>query len=445
MTNLWTNKRYIAQLKLIVLVVAMLLVLDILLAGTHVISGPVWAAPEPHQALNSLDRAEDAVIVTGDKMPSFDGVALDQLFVYVYTGGAWRQIPWQFDEVANGHITATEDAQLDADDQLVFMASDSGDQAPAWSWISNADSQQYPRYEIMVFDPINPSKKGWVYVYRSSTDIDTVTTDYVDYDEAQWLFTARRYILGIIPYRITAERLEMNGSGKDILDRSKIRIYILKPSYYLLTEDQISLADDPIIRDGRVRALAILSEGSNEISLIGYRSTYEFLFDLDFSPWIDSIEWMRLSADLSPDAIGSIYYDANTSDGVIVDGQGDPVATSPPTDWWQVSGDSGTIIQIADLAQLGGTACTNYYKDDKTIDPNDTGDKCSYSDCGAYVEHPNPHLVIHLWYHVLPANQPNVGATYWNYIQHPLQSVANEQQCNSTAGAIYLPIIVRSY
>ncbi len=83
-------------------------------------------------------------VTTGDKMPSFGGVPLDRLFVYAYAGGGWQQIPWQFDEVISGHITVTEDALLEADDQLVFMVSDTGDQAPAGSWIDNADSQQYP-------------------------------------------------------------------------------------------------------------------------------------------------------------------------------------------------------------------------------------------------------------------------------------------------------------
>lgn len=169
----------------------------------------------------------------------------------------------------------------------------------------------------------------------------------------------------------------------------------------------------------------------------------QFAFDVDFSPWVTSVAWMRLSADLNPAAIGSTYFDSNTGGGVAVDGQPDPVATSPATDWWQVSGDSGTVVQIADLSQLGATR-TNYYKDDETIDPDDTGDQRSYSDSGAHVENPDPHMIFHLWYYVLPANQPDVGATYRNYAWQPLQSQASEQQYNPTGTwLIYLPLVVR--
>jgi hypothetical protein len=427
-----------------------LLVLGTLLRGADTAGQPAWAAPQPQrqhhesrQTLHSLDRTEDAVIVTGDKLPSFEGVAIDQLFVYAYSGGVWKQIPWQFDEVAGGHITATEDALLDADDQLIFMASDTGDQSPTGSWIDNAGSQQYPRYEITVSDPISPARKGWVYVYRSATDTDTVTTDYVDYDETQWLFTSSRYTMGVIPYRMTVERLEMNGSGVDILDRTKFRIYVPDLTL-LLTEENVSLAETPTVRDGRVRAFITLSGGSNEITLMGYRSRYEFISDMDFSQVITSVGWMRLSADLSPAAVGSTYYDLNTSGGVPVDGHADPVATSPATDWWQVSGSSGTVVQIADLSQLGITR-TNYYKDDETIDPNDTGDQRSYADCGTHVDHPDPHMVFHLWYYVLPANQANVGAVYRDYARNPLQSVASEQTYNPiSTWDVYLPTLMRS-
>ena len=34
--------------------------------------------------------------------------------------------------------------------------------------------------EITVTDPLDPARRGWVYVYRSATLIETVTEDYVD-------------------------------------------------------------------------------------------------------------------------------------------------------------------------------------------------------------------------------------------------------------------------
>jgi hypothetical protein len=275
--------------------------------------------------------------------------------------------------------------------------------------------------------------KGWVYVYRSTTDFETVTADYADFDVLQWLFTADRYRLGIIPFHMSADRLEMNGSGVDVLDHTKIRVSVEGLSL-LLTEDDIELTGNPLVRDGRVRAYATYGMEGNELTLYGYRSTFEFVFDVDFIaqlPFLTTLDGLRLSADLSQAAIGSIYYDANTSGGVPVDGQPDPVATSPATDWWQISGNTGTVIQIADLSILGGTR-TNYYKDDATVDSTDTGDRRSYADCGSQIEDASAHLIIDLRYYVLPANQPNVGAAYRSYSFQPLQSAASEQLYSAT-------------
>jgi hypothetical protein len=124
-------------------------------------------------------------------------------------------------------------------------------------------------------------------------------------------------------------------------------------------------------------------------------------------------------------------FDANTVGGVPVNGQPDPVATLPASDWWQISGSTGTVIQIADLSVLGGTR-TNYYKDDATVDSTDTGDGRSYADCGSQIEDASAHLIIDLWYYVLPADQPNIGATYRNYAAQPLQSAASEQHYTPT-------------
>jgi len=270
-----------------------------------------------------------------------------------------------------------------------------------------------------------------------------VTTDYADFDAARWLFTAQGYRLGIIPYRMAAERLEMNGSGVDILDRTKLRVF---SSFIgsVLTEDELELIGAPAVRDGRVRAFGTYAIGSNQLTLIAYRSTFQFLLDVNIPaelPFITTLDWMRISADLSPAAAGSTYYDANTSNGVPVDGQPDAVATSPATDWWQVSGSTGTVVQIADLGHLGGTR-TNYYKDDARVDAGDTGDKQSYADCGARVARANAHVIVDLWYYVLPAGRPNVGATYRSYALQPLQAEGVEQRFGATSWKAWLPRVM---
>ena len=112
--------------------------------------GLILSAPGPRaaNAANTLIRDLDPVVVLGSAMPDFAGVPLAQLFVYKYSGGAWSQIPWQFDEVVGSAIVSSDNGLLDAQDQLVFMAADAGDQAPPSAWLTDASAATFPRYEL---------------------------------------------------------------------------------------------------------------------------------------------------------------------------------------------------------------------------------------------------------------------------------------------------------
>ncbi len=397
--------------------------------------------PFPAEASSrSLDRDSGPVVVTGDKLPAFDGVPLSQLLVYAYSGGVWRQIPWQFDEVNGGVIVPSEDGNLDHDDELVFMGGDTDDQAPTVAWIADADSQRYARYELTVADPRDSGKKGWVYVYRSATLSNTVTTDYAGYDAGERLFTGQSYRLGMLRGKLGAELLEMNGSGVDILDRTKVRVDA--GPFGLFTEDDVSLDPYTVYCDGPVRAIAGVREGSSQVVMVAYRDMFQDIVSLDFSSLGIQFNSARVSADLSPAASGSTYYDANTSGGVTIDGVPDSVATSPVSDWMQASGATGTVVMVFDLDGLSGTLST-WYDDDATIDPQDTGDKMSYGDAGVYMDRPGNKLDIRICFYILPADQPNVGATYSSRAFDPLESQSTAQSYVS-ARYLYLPVTLRS-
>lgn len=368
----------------------------------------------------TLDRTLDPVVVTGAAMPAFAGAPLTQLFVFKYSGGAWSQIPWQFDEVKDGAIVAADNGSLDDPDQLIFMAADAGDQAPPEAWIADSNSKTYARYELAVSDPLAPAKKGWAYVYRSATLIPDSMGDYVTFDVGQALMISDRYRLGLFTAFPGFDRLELNGSGVDILDRTKIRLklqFITSPK----TEEDIPLTGPvTLTRAGHVRV--VISGGT----LIGYRALYQSVLPVDLTSLPLRAEWGRFSADMSPAAAGSRYFDPNVAAGVIVDGTPDTVPAAPAVDWAQVSGATGTIVRVLNYEGAGGTP-SSYYRDDRTIDPSDTGDKMSYADAGVRIDNPNRQFVFENWNYVLPANQPNVGATYREYALNPLQVDAIEQ------------------
>jgi hypothetical protein len=385
--------------------------------------------PRDANAANTLTRVLDPVVVVGSTMPDFAGVPLGQLFVYKYSGGVWSQIPWQFDEVdaISGLIVSSANGLLDAQDQLAFMAADAGDQAPAHAWLNDASAATYPRYELAVNDPLSPTQHAWVYVYRSQTLSSAILPDYVSYDAAQALLTSDRYKLGQMTDHPVFNRLELNGNPANILDRTKIRVNF----FFLGLQTEMNQTTTPpdLTRAGHVRV--VLNGGG----IIAYRAFYSNRIDVNVTSVPVPITWGRFSADLSPAASGSTYYDPNVPAGVVINGVPDTVPASPAADWSQVSGATGTVVRIIDFSGAGGTA-TTYYKDNSALDSSDTGDQMSYGDAGVRIDSPptiNKKFVFWNWNYILPANQSNVGATFRDYARNPLQVTATETQPFTTS------------
>ncbi len=374
-------------------------------------------------AAKTLDRDEDAVIVKGSALAGFVAVPLNQLFVYAFRKNQWHQIPWQFDEKQNGEYRALDNGQLDGEDELVVLGRDCGDRAGVQEHISDASARSFPRYEITIVDPLNTAKVGWIYVYRSTTLADTVKTDYVVFDFPTSIFTTPVYTLGFMVKYLGGDRLELNGSGINVLDRSKYRF---KPTGQSVFTEEWAEGEDPQpkIIDGRVRAIAGYQEQGQGILTFAYRSQFYDLMTVDLTWAPGSFDWARASADFNENIKGGIYYDANTPNGVVVDGKPDSIKTTPASLWQQISASTGTIIHAADIAPMQGTPST-YYKDDATLDPQDTGDKKSFGDMGVTVTRPNKNIYLSVTHYILPPQQPNVGARYYACFTQPLQSQAS--------------------
>jgi hypothetical protein len=406
---------------------------------------PSFVTPAPTEPLSirTLDRPLAQVIITGDKLPGLADAPLNQLFVYAYRGGVWSQIPWQFDEVKNGKIVASDDGILGSDDELVIMASDAGDRAPTSAWIGDAQAQAYDRCEVTITDPLDPAQRAWVYVFHSTTLAETVTADYASYDADKLTISGQQYLLGLAQGKVIAERLELNGSGTDILDRTKTRVNV--PFVGQLTEDQMENVPMPVVkRDGRVRAVIAVetTDGATPIYFVGYRSLFRYSIDMDLSGLPISPTWLRLSVDLNANAIGSAYYGKNTPAGVIIDGAPDSVPETPVSDWVQMSGATGSFVQVADWTGMSGTAKT-YYKDNAVVDNSDTGDRKSYGDAGIRIDNPGKRIHVTVWTCILAPDQPNVGEAYRAGVLNPPQS-AGMAQSYQPLHMIYLPAVLRN-
>jgi hypothetical protein len=109
----------------------------------------------------AVSRTHDPLIIPGSSFANWLGVPLNELALYRYQEGAWQPIPFQIDEVdEDGNYVAEFDGLLGANDELVFMGSDSGAWVTPTQWVSNTLAWQHPRYAIAITDPLDPMAEG---------------------------------------------------------------------------------------------------------------------------------------------------------------------------------------------------------------------------------------------------------------------------------------------
>ena len=92
--------------------------------------GAPTKAQSPPVTGAAINRPQDPIIVTGANLSAHGGAPVNELVLYAYQAGAWTPIPFQIDERTNditGTYVISDDGLLDANDELVFMAADTGD------------------------------------------------------------------------------------------------------------------------------------------------------------------------------------------------------------------------------------------------------------------------------------------------------------------------------
>jgi len=380
----------------------------------------------------TLDRNLDPVILTGASVPAFDGVPVDQVYVYALITDTWRQLPMQVDEVtASGAYTTTEDGRLDANDEIVFMAKDLGDQSPA----DPRSIPGFPRvaifYEITVTDPLSPTHAAWAYLMYSSALTPTFSTDYVRWDAFHHRVHTANYQLGYATPQPWMDYLTLGNSTLNILDRApKSRLCYGK--LCLWTENNAPELPDDLIKDGPVR---LIVRGGR---LLAYAAMGRWTINI---PTILGANNLRYTTDFNAFSSGSTLYNSVVPDGVTVDGITDTVPAAPLSPWWQLSTNHGTIVQASDTTAIGGTQ-TNYYRDNSQTDRFDTGDKKSYGEIGVHVASPNKSFTYSFALYFLSGRQPNVGATYQLYFEHPLTTSAMLRLL-PLPEKVYVPLLIR--
>jgi hypothetical protein len=433
--------------RLLALTLGLLLPLLLLLALSAVTLAAAPAGQAGPAPANTLTRQRDVVVINGAALPSLAGAPLDELFVYRFDGAAWQQIPFQFDEVdfVSNTYVITGDGSLDAADELAWLAQDAGQQAPAGQWIADPLSSAYPRYEVLISDPVHPGEMAWVYVYRSpalapsfgpgyiGVSTDTVTTPFfaatVNFSET----------LGLT-------RLELNGTGQDIVDQSHLsikgRLFVIVPVQYC-EEDILSLITDTSMipsglppGDRPVRYVSGPVAGDGSAVYPASLRTVAGPIDLDAIagnigvPGL-TLDEFRISLDLLDpvlSGLGPARFHANTltAAGVPIDGVPDAVPTTLAA-WTQINGSYGSVVQLNSV-QTTGTSAFTYYLDNASASAADChGTDGAYGESGIRVAPFAGQVTIHQQLYFAEPLSQAAGALYQSYAANPLQAGAAGQ------------------
>ncbi len=366
-------------------------------------------------------RTFDPVVMTGAELPSFSGLDPDDLVAFRYNSdtSSWEQIPVQVDErhledasvLRNGsgsagfdilaysdpssNAGADPDATIDDDDEVVFMADDTGGQAPP--------AAGYPPgtvagsgLELTVTDPVTGpgtlrgGQVGYVYLFEQDGTLDQgAGVDYVDYSFADTNSTIStdRYTTHFSA-RWTRDAITIEppaGTGVDILDRHR-NLFAL--GFCGRTEDTFSSGPGGYATniDGPVRAIRSYL-GANSGTYTQREHTFYRTYEkVDTFLRVHAIPGMIDMYDMTPAATGMVYRNSNDASGQTVDGVPDAIAGSNMLEWEAWSGDQGTLYSVQSFEADFSPTIVSYYEDDSTPPFTQcTGDAFEYGAGGNWI------------------------------------------------------------
>ena len=421
----------------------------------------------------SLTRPSDPVVLEGSALPKLLGTDPMHIVGFAWDGSAWHQIPVQVDQrdyvspgviyhlptssypnvygtttpykilvytppasLSAGYTSAgtytppDSDPMFDANDELSFLAADTGKQADA-SVASPTGVAARTREQVRATDPLAPSQVGYVYLFHSrkltgggagsdgvdykfSLDSGSYTATYKMGTGSlapnnTWGFNPEHSTVTTPSYSMTfGDRWLNNGlaitqggaTGADILERTHYYV----PGSCGRSEDTFDgSANNPgegafvVNISGPVRAIR---------SYIGANSyKYTVNTDIFYPDRQDTVTELRGHAglpgygsadDFVTNTSGLTYSDPVTS-GVAIDGQPDVVTpitfttgSPPPAAWQMVSGAQGSLVTVRSLdTDISGLKVTTVYQDQNPASPPQcTGDAAAWGQNGMDITSP---------------------------------------------------------
>ena len=397
---------------------------------------PAAAAP--------LNRPADPVVLTGAALPTLVNGPKATIVGFRWTGTAWAALPVQIDERAvvnfgkiynnpsavfygsmpgnvnqlvytstNTFTGGDPDAKFDSDDELAFMARDSGVVAPAGNRPTGTVAGS--GVQIRITDPLASGSEGYVYLFRKVSGSGLKQNAGAAYVKYQFKLKSGGYkttyqttngpnlentlVTGAaykhhFSDRWLSDQISITASGAsgvDILDRHKA---LFSPGFCGRSEDTF---DMPIARTvegafvtnkvGPVRAIRSYIGANSGPNTQRTHFFYDRREDIVTNLRVHAIPSIMDYLDYSPAASGMTYRNELNQGGVTVDGNPDPL-TAGAGSWEQVTGPQGTLSQVGTLVTTGfaPTGLTNYYDDDSTPATTQcTGDAFAYGASGLFL------------------------------------------------------------
>ncbi|MGQ0832400.1 MAG: hypothetical protein ACT4OV_12060 [Microthrixaceae bacterium] len=370
-------------------------------------------------------RDLDPVVLTGAQVPHLMGADPGSIVAFRWNSETrrWEQVPVQVDErhveyltkLRNGtgssgpttlaYSDPTDNAgpdpvsTLDADDEIAFMARDTGGPAPRGTGdpsgvLASSGDRVVVTDPLASYDPVRGAGLGYVYLFRraSAALSPSAGKDYVTYTFApndpmghseSSTVSSDRYSTHFSA-RWTRDQVTI-GSGPDILDRHR---NLFAVGNCVRSEDTFSAGDGGYATniDGPIRAIR---------SYLGANSgTYTQREHLFYRGAEQVRTFLRVHAipgildfyDLSAAAVGMQYASSSTPGGVTVDGVPDTTGTAAPT-WEAVTGAQGALVSTTSMTtDIAGLAVQAYYLDDATPPAVQcTGDSSEYGAAGTAI------------------------------------------------------------
>jgi hypothetical protein len=287
--------------------------------------------------------------------------------LYRVEGGRLVPIPFQLDPIDDrGDVTVDASAEfdLDADDQLVFMAKDTGDRATGAPWPLGSEAV----LEIEVVDPVRDGR-GWAYLVHFPGPAPAPAAEhYVVYDRAMHRARSPFYEVEYAPTRnfFTGLRIAENAGGNDrnllrqtrMLGQPTFRLLLTDLTLRFTEQNSVVVVDG--VRDGPVRAVRRVRLSVDLGRFFpdlpsGTVYTHHYLTSYT-TPSTMKIPWLVLKAlrdfsfedvlEFQPDAVSTMrYWDGANRDGVGWRERGERrLATDEDHDWWVHSGPGGTML-----------------------------------------------------------------------------------------------------